>query len=580
MELCNKFDVQGQNCLYVTGIEDSCSEQEIAEFFQTNRDIEKVVKVPDEPEQPTGRVLIEYSSDRAISKVNPDTVGKVPSPRNSNVTWHVRTIREICQGELGRELVHRYLDELQALHGSSREGFFAALQSQLQTLQSDIEPSQESVAQPQPPSHPSLTPHVETQTHESQPGRVGSAHSPPYMTDEPTSDHNHEVSGTIPPRNLFYPPPSSIPSNSEPVSESMFNPPHIQKVVVEHIMRSESLPPSYSQSKIRTFSGRLPKPNGEVDYDAWRTQVELLLCDHSLSENLKVRRVLEILLSPAADIVKSLGTSAPLQLYLEQLEAAFGVVEDGEELFATFLSSNQNSGEKPSTYLNWLQGLLTKAISRGGVDAKDSNKHLLRQFCRGCWDQSLIVGLQLEHHKSSPPSFSELLLLLRTEEDRRSAKLERMRKHLGSAKASSHMHSVFSMPTYDHDPDVVVPKKQDNTQKLEKEVAELRKQVAALTQQERCGSKGTASSCSPIVNKNSAQGDCLITSAANPQPAFKSPTHPKPWFCFKCVQDGHIAAKCDNEANPALVRKKNSELKVRRENYQITQSPSQSSLNQ
>lgn len=59
-------------------------------------------------------------------------------------------------------------------------------------------------------------------------------------------------------------------------------------------------------------------------------------------------------------------------------------MEDGEELFATFLSSNQNSGEKPSTYLNTLQGLLTKAISRGGVDAKDSNKHLLRQFCRGC----------------------------------------------------------------------------------------------------------------------------------------------------------------------------------------------------
>lgn len=548
MELCKKFDVQGQNCLYVTGIEDSCSEEEIADFFQANGDIGKVVKVPDETDQPTGRVLIEYSSDRAISKFNPDTVGKIPSPRTSNVTWHVRTVREICQGELGRELAHRYLDELRVLHLGSREGFFAALQSQLQNLKSDIEPPQESVAQPQPPSQPSLTPHVETQTHESQPESVGSAHSLSY-------------------------------SNSEPVSESMFNPPHIQKVVVEHIMRSESLPPSYSQSRIRTFSGRLPKPNGEVDYDAWRTQVELLLCDRSLSENLKVRRILESLLSPAVDIVKSLGTSAPIQLYLEQLEAAFGLVEDGEELFATFLSSNQNSGEKPSIYLNRLQGLLTKAMSRGGVEAKDLNKHLLRQFCRGCWDQSLIVSLQLEHRKCSPPSFSELLLLLRTEEDRRSAKLERMRKHLGSAKASSHMHSVFSMPTYDHDPDAVVPKKQDDTQKLEKEVAELRKQVLALTQKEQCGSKGTASNCSGIVNQNSAQGDCLIASAANPRPAFKSPTYPKPWFCFKCGQDGHIAVKCDNEANPALVRKKNSELKVRRENYQITQSTSQPSLN-
>lgn len=428
MELCNQFDVRGQNCLYVTGIEDSCSEQEIADFFKINGDVEKVVKVPDESGQPTGRVLIEHSSYRAISRLNPDTVGKLPSPKDSNVTWHARTIREICQGELGRELAHRYLSELQALPWTSREGSFTTLQSQLQNLQSDIEPPQESVVQS------SLTPHVETQTHESQPVSERSAHSPPYVTDEPAPDHSHEVSGTIPPHNPFYPPPSSVPSRPEPVNESMFNPPHIQKVVVEHIMRSESSPSSYSQSRIRTFSGRLPKPNGEVDYDAWRTQVELLLCDRSLSENLKVRRVLESLLSPAADIVKSLGTSAPLQSYLEQLEAAFGIVEDGEELFATFLSSNQNPGEKPSTYLNRLQGLLTKAISRGGVDAKDSNKHLLRQFCRGCWDQSLIVGLQLEHQKSSPPSFSELLLLLRTEEDRRSAKLERMRKHLAMQK--------------------------------------------------------------------------------------------------------------------------------------------------
>ena len=81
---------------------------------------------------------------------------------------------------------------------------------------------------------------------------------------------------------------------------------------------------------IIVMSPTLPKPNGEVDYDSWRTQVELLICDSYLSGSQRVRRVLESLLSPAADIVKSLGTSAPLSAYLEQLEAAFGMVEDGE----------------------------------------------------------------------------------------------------------------------------------------------------------------------------------------------------------------------------------------------------------
>lgn len=571
MELCNKYDLHGQNCLHVSGIDDSYSEQEIVNFFATNGDIAKVVQIPNESNQPTGRALIEYASDRAISRLDPATLGHVPSPKDPTVTWHVRTIREMCQDELGRELAQKYLSELQALHGASKAGFLTMLQSQLQGLQSVVHPPDTSEI-PLPSSQPSLT-------NDSQYDTMGSTHIPSSVIDEPAQDHRQGDSGTRPTQTFPGASPLSIPSNPPHLDESMFNPPHIQKVVVEHIMRSESSPPSYSQSRLRTFSGRLPKPNGEVDYDAWHTQVELLLGDPSLSENLKVRRVLESLLSPAADIVKSLGTSAPLKSYLEQLEAAFGVVEDGEELFATFLSSNQNSGEKPSSYLNRLHVLLTKAISRGGVDAKDANKHLLRQFCRGCWDQSLIVGLQLERQKSSPPSFPELLLLLRTEEDRRSAKLDRMRKHLGSAKAVSHLHSVFSMPTYDHNTEVALPKKQDNTQKLEKEVAELRRQVASLTPKEKCDIKETDKSSSPMRSKSNAQGDCLIASAVNRRPAPKTPTYPKPWFCFKCGQDGHIAARCDNEANPDLVRKKNSELRAKRDNYQMTQNASQQTLN-
>ena len=579
MELCNRYDLRGQNCIYVTGIDDSYSEKEISDFFEVNGDIVKVVKVPDEPEQPTGRALIEYASGRAITRRDPATTGNLPSPRDPSIIWHVKTIREICQEDLGRELAQRYLTELQALHGNSRAGFFTVLQSELQTLQSDTlsPPSREIHS---PPTQASASPHPENQT-DSQYGTMGSAHSPTYVADEQVQDNrqHHEVPGTRPAGVFPDVPQSGMPNIPPRINESLFNPPHIQKVVVEHIMRSEPSPPSFSQSRIRTFSGRLPKPNGEVDYDAWRTQVELLRSDSSLSENQKVRRILESLLSPAADIVKSLGTTSPLSSYLEQLEAAFGVVEDGEELFATFLSSNQNSGERPSSYLNRLQVLLTKAISRGGVDAKDSDKHLLRQFCRGCWDQSLIVGLQLEHQKSSPPSFPELLLLLRTEEDRRSAKLERMRKHLGSAKAASHSHSVFSMPTYENATDVVVPKKQDNTQKLEKEVAELKKQIASLSQKEKCETRETDTGSSSIRNTSNTKGECLVASTANPRPVFKGSIYPKPWFCFKCGQDGHIAANCEHEANPELVRKKNSELRVRREKYQMKQEASKQSLN-
>ena len=107
-------------------------------------------------------------------------------------------------------------------------------------------------------------------------------------------------------------------------------------MIVEHVVRNESTAPMSTQTRIRTFSGRMPRPNGEVDYDTWRTQVDLLLSDSSIHDIQKVRKILESLLSPASEVVKPLGINSPSDAYVVQLDSAFGVVEDGEELFAAF----------------------------------------------------------------------------------------------------------------------------------------------------------------------------------------------------------------------------------------------------
>jgi len=57
------------------------AQAKITDFFATNGDIENV-KVPNESGQHTGRVLIEYSSDRAISRLNPSAVGDLLSPKD------------------------------------------------------------------------------------------------------------------------------------------------------------------------------------------------------------------------------------------------------------------------------------------------------------------------------------------------------------------------------------------------------------------------------------------------------------------------------------------------------------------
>lgn len=52
-----------------------------------------------------------------------------------------------------------------------------------------------------------------------------------------------------------------------------------------------------------------------------------------------------------------------------------------------------------------------------GVPVAELYQHLLNQFCRGSWDNTLIPELQFKQRKSHPPSFEEVLLLLQTEED-------------------------------------------------------------------------------------------------------------------------------------------------------------------
>uniref|UniRef100_A0A8C5DCT6 CCHC-type domain-containing protein n=1 Tax=Gouania willdenowi TaxID=441366 RepID=A0A8C5DCT6_GOUWI len=571
MDLCNRFGVDGQSSLYITGIDGDYTDEEIASTFEVNGEVSKIVKVPDEPGQPEGRVLLQYTSNRSISKIDPIILGTIPSPKDPAVVWSVRTIGDVCQEEIGKEIARKCLDELGLVAGSSMAGFLSILQSEIKKAP---DTTQVHVSQTSNTSHHDITSDDNNKSPEPSPNRGANA---------------------------------SMSASPVHVDENIFNPPHIQKVIVEHVIRNESTTPSSTHLRMRTFSGRMPRPNGEVDYDVWRTQVDLLLADPSLNDTHKVRKILESLLSPAADVIKSLGITSPPNAYVTQLDSAFGVVEDGEELFSAFLSANQNNGEKPSAYLNRLHSLLSRAISRGGAFSDNSNDQLLRQFCRGCWDQSIIIGLQLEYKKSNPPSFPEFLLMLRTEEDRRSAKLDRMKKHLGTSKAAAHAHHIFNVPSYDYESIPTPNTKRDEPSKLEKRVSELTKQVEKLHQKsqnpisdtsKQLVSKQRQSESSKLEtklaeltkqvenlaqiqkeNQGALKKDCLAINSSNTTKHFRVPGMPRPWFCFKCGQDGHIAAQCSNEPNPTLVRNKNAELRERQGKFLAQQAASPFALN-
>ncbi|KAK2848150.1 hypothetical protein Q7C36_009832 [Tachysurus vachellii] len=233
----------------------------------------------------------------------------------------------------------------------------------------------------------------------------------------------------------------------------------------------------------------------ESDYDTWLSNVEFHLTDATLSARHIVRKIVESLSPPATNVVKNLGPNATPRDYIT---------------FAKFLNTNQNTGEKPSSYLQRLQIVLNKVISRGGIVASDLERQLIKQFCRGCWDNSLITNLQLEQKKHNPPRFQNSYFCYYTQ----SGKTTHPAK-VASLKASLSGNSNQT-PTKKARPKAKVSTEENTL-------------------------------CS---------GDLKLTKK------------PRPGYCFKCGEDGHIASSCSNEPNYDLVEIKRNQFKQKQKAWE------------
>ncbi len=253
-------------------------------------------------------------------------------------------------------------------------------------------------------------------------------------------------------------------------------------------------------------------------------------------------------------MIKHLRPDTPPAIYLQTLDSAFGTVHDGDELYAKFIDTFQSAGEKPSAYLQRLQIALNITV-RGGIPDTDSSKHLLSQFCRGCWNDALIAQLQLKQRKLNPPSFSELLLLLCTEEDCEAAKAVRMKQHLGPSKPKASAQAQYAFT--DSEEKGACAALTTITQQLTKQLAEIQRQLATLTAAQASLKKSAfpKATCGGKLGRGPGAGK----SSVNPS-AINLPSKPKPGYCFRCGEDGHIKPQCDNPVNPTLVTLKRKEF--------------------
>lgn len=530
MDFVVSSGVKVPNAVIVSGLLETPEDEEILDFLKRYGSM-RLVPVTDVNSEFYKNLVIEYQDGAAIEALAHLLPYTHELKSNSNAKYYVQTLASVYSTKVGSTVTKTYLDEIKKLAKLSGRGFEEVLMDMMSEISETIE-----------------TDDINETEHGA--GQFN------------TSLHTSEV---FEPRLL--PGSSQVKSNPSGVEsclphdvkqsllnvESDLNPPEIQKVIVEHIVRRDELNPhSHFPIKLCLFSGKIPRPNGETDYDTWRSHVELLRKDPSISSLQKSRKIFESLLSPASDIVKRLSSEATPEIYLQLLDAAFGTVEDGEELFAQFMNTLQDPGEKASTYLCRLQSALNLAVKRGGALAEEADRHILKQFCRGCWDNTMLSDLNFEEKKSHPPAFSELLLLVRTEEDRQAVKATRMKKHLNShrqrAMANSQSACICSQQAVFHT-------ESDPLTELKQQVASLQSQLTMLM------SKKNKKPPKQKLSSEQRQGGPTVSKldprAPNWKPTTVRPnTQPRPWYCFKCGEDGHISSTCSNNPNLALVNEK------------------------
>ena len=297
--------------------------------------------------------------------------------------------------------------------------------------------------------------------------------------------------------------------------------PQTVKSIVEHVVTTPH------HRRIKPFSGKKPVASGEWDFDTWDRVVTQSVLGGSLSSQQQRSSIIDSLLPPALDITHDSTLDTPQKL-VEALRKAYGVVKDGNDLYAEFRDTYQVDTESPSEFLVRLNGILQQVVQQGGLDEQRIDWSRLDQFLRGClFKDDIITDLGLRGRKEDPPSFVDLLQMLRAEESRR-AERDRRRK----------------MNTTPSNPQKAVKVQQQAAKKphrLEQQVADLRKQLAVL--------------------------QARSNTVAAPAPATVPPRVPRmprrPLFCYRCGEDGHGMRACNKPVNATLVQKKLSDRMTR-----------------
>uniref|UniRef100_A0A672F8S9 CCHC-type domain-containing protein n=1 Tax=Salarias fasciatus TaxID=181472 RepID=A0A672F8S9_SALFA len=180
--------------------------------------------------------------------------------------------------------------------------------------------------------------------------------------------------------------------------------------------------------RLRIFSGVVPTPAGEEQFDHWLEQAYLMVEESDGSDKDKRRAIMESLKGPALEVIKAIRLSDPEVTpvkCLEALESAFGLAESGDDLYFSFRLLQQQAGEKLSDFLRRIERALTRVVQRGGLPARNMDTARVDQLLKGAVNADLmLLQLRLRERRANPPNFLDLLKEIRTEEEYEASKVK------------------------------------------------------------------------------------------------------------------------------------------------------------
>ena len=319
----------------------------------------------------------------------------------------------------------------------------------------------------------------------------------------PVQEPSHQVQENVPmaaatPRTI------SVPINDPVLSDRI-------AVEVSHVIRSEG--PAYS-TRVKPFSGL--KRGGEASYEEWAHQCEFILNDDAISERVKRMKITSTLLSPALDVIRSMGQTDSQGIF-NAISELYGYSSNGTRLLQDFFKMSRSHSESATEYVQRLNVHMAKVVKKGGLRRDQADDTLLSHFKSTCSSPQIQQLLHGRYGGSTAPSIHVLLKEVREAEetfDQASSLREPQPR-----RARTQAHTTDTSPMQD----------------LQKQLSQMQAQMNRL--------------------------DRALNARERERPRNRSVFHQQPRnpsglqrFCYKCGgTDGHFKYNCPNEANPSMV---------------------------